>query len=111
VLHNPASEIEMPRAERRLPRPALTVAEAELVLARPDLEDPAGIRGRAMLEVLYADGATEAGVRGHWLVVLAAQCRRMLTTCTPRGFGATRAETRRAELGLPLAAMPGSAAP
>ncbi|MHB1596711.1 MAG: tyrosine-type recombinase/integrase [Streptosporangiaceae bacterium] len=42
VLHNPASEIELPRAERRLPRPALTAAEAELVLAQPDLADPLG---------------------------------------------------------------------
>jgi integrase/recombinase XerD len=56
VLHNPASEIELPRAERRLPRPALTLAEAELVLAQPDLTDPAGVRDRAMLEVLYSTG-------------------------------------------------------
>jgi integrase/recombinase XerD len=56
VLHNPASEIELPRAERRLPRPALTAAEAELVLAQPDLADPIGVRDRAMLEVLYSTG-------------------------------------------------------
>jgi integrase/recombinase XerD len=56
VLHNPASEIELPRAERRLPRPALTAAEAELVLAQPDLGDPAGVRDRAMLEVFYSTG-------------------------------------------------------
>jgi len=43
VLHNPASEIELPRAERRLPRPALTAAEAELVLAQPELDDLAGM--------------------------------------------------------------------
>jgi integrase/recombinase XerD len=56
VLHNPASEIELPRAERRLPRPALTAAEAELVLAQPDLDDPIGVRDRAILEVLYSTG-------------------------------------------------------
>jgi integrase/recombinase XerD len=56
VLHNPASEIELPRAERRLPRPALTVAEAELVLAQPDLGDLTGVRDRAILEVLYSTG-------------------------------------------------------
>jgi integrase/recombinase XerD len=56
LLHNPASEIELPRAERRLPRPALSLAEAELVLAQPDLSDPAGVRDRAMLEVLYSTG-------------------------------------------------------
>jgi len=31
---------ELPKAEWRLPRPALTQAEAELVLAQPDLADP-----------------------------------------------------------------------
>ncbi len=56
VLHNPASEIELPRAERRLPRPALTAAEAELVLSQPGLDDPTGVRDRAMLEVLYSTG-------------------------------------------------------
>jgi integrase/recombinase XerD len=56
VLHNPASEIELPRAERRLPRPALSLTEAEQVLAQPDLGDPAGVRDRAMLEVLYSTG-------------------------------------------------------
>ncbi len=56
VLHNPASEIELPRAERRLPRPALTAAEAELVLAQPDLDGPTGVRDRVILEVLYSIG-------------------------------------------------------
>ena len=60
VLHNPASEIELPRAERRLPRPALTAAEAELVLAQPDLSELTGIRDRAMLEVLYSTGIRRA---------------------------------------------------
>jgi integrase/recombinase XerD len=66
VLHNPASEIELPKAERRLPRPALTVGEAELVLAQLDLADPAGVRDRAMLEVLYS-----AGIRRSELAHLA----------------------------------------
>lgn len=60
VLHNPASEIELPKAERRLPRPALTAAEAELVLARPDISDPLGIRDRAILEVFYSTGIRRA---------------------------------------------------
>jgi integrase/recombinase XerD len=60
VLHNPASEIELPKAERRLPRPALTAAEAELVLAQPGLDDLIGIRDRAMLEVLYSTGIRRA---------------------------------------------------
>jgi integrase/recombinase XerD len=56
VLHNPASEIELPRAEQRLPRAALTAAEAELVLAQPDSTDPLGVRDRAILEVFYSTG-------------------------------------------------------
>jgi integrase/recombinase XerD len=64
VLHNPASEIELPRAERRLPRLALTAAEAELVLAQPDLAGPAGVRDRAILEVLYSTGIRRAELAG-----------------------------------------------
>jgi integrase/recombinase XerD len=60
VLHNPASEIELPKAERRLPRPALTAAEAELVLAQPDLDQLTGVRDRAILEVFYSTGIRRA---------------------------------------------------
>lgn len=56
VLYNPASEIELPKVERRLPKPALTAAETEQVLATCDLADPLGLRDRAMLEVLYSTG-------------------------------------------------------
>lgn len=56
VLYNPASEIELPKVEHRLPRPALSLAEAEAVLAMPDLSDPLGVRDRAMLEVFYSTG-------------------------------------------------------
>jgi integrase/recombinase XerD len=56
VLYNPASELELPRSEHRLPKPALTAAEAEAVLAEPDLSVPLGLRDRAMLEVLYSTG-------------------------------------------------------
>jgi integrase/recombinase XerD len=64
VLHNPASEIELPKAERRLPRPALTAAEAELVLAQPDLADPLGVRDRAILEVFYSTGIRRSELAG-----------------------------------------------
>jgi integrase/recombinase XerD len=56
VLYNPASELELPRVEHRLPKPALTAAEAEAVLAVPDLRAPLGLRDRALLEVLYSTG-------------------------------------------------------
>jgi integrase/recombinase XerD len=56
ILHNPASELELPRLGFRLPRTVLTAQEAERVLAQPDIHDPLGLRDRAILEVLYSTG-------------------------------------------------------
>jgi integrase/recombinase XerD len=56
ILYNPASEIELPRVERRLPKYVLTANEADCILAQPDLATPFGLRDRAMLEVLYSTG-------------------------------------------------------
>ena len=56
ILYNPASELELPRSEHRLPRAVLSQSEAEQVLAVPDLADPLGLRDRAMLELFYATG-------------------------------------------------------
>jgi integrase/recombinase XerD len=55
ILHNPASELELPRLGYQLPS-VLNKDEAELVLQQPDVSDPVGIRDRAMLEVLYSTG-------------------------------------------------------
>lgn len=57
---NPASDLELPRVERRLPRAVLTEREVEKVLALPDLSDPLGVRDRAMMEVLYSTGLRRA---------------------------------------------------
>ena len=56
ILFNPASEIDLPRLDRRLPRDVLTIAEVEHVLSLPDVSKPSGIRDRAMLETLYSTG-------------------------------------------------------
>lgn len=56
ILYNPASELELPRMERRLPRFILNVREAEAVLAQADLATPIGIRDRAIMETLYSTG-------------------------------------------------------
>lgn len=56
ILHNPASELELPRLEKRLPKHILTAREAEAVLTLPDLKTPTGLRDRAMLETLYSTG-------------------------------------------------------
>ena len=55
LLHNPASEIELPRLPKPLPR-VLTASEAELILHQPNITDPLGIRDRAMLEMFYSTG-------------------------------------------------------
>jgi integrase/recombinase XerD len=56
ILSNPASELELPRIPRRLPKHVLSVSEAERVLAQPDLDDPLGVRDRAIMETLYSTG-------------------------------------------------------
>jgi integrase/recombinase XerD len=66
LLWNPASELELPRPERRLPKHVLNREEAERVIAQPDVNDELGLRDRAILETLYA-----TGVRRSELVALA----------------------------------------
>ena len=56
ILYNPASELELPRAEQRLPRVVLSVPEVEAVLAQPDITNPFGLRDRAIMEVFYSTG-------------------------------------------------------
>jgi integrase/recombinase XerD len=56
LLYNPASELELPRTEKRLPKAILTIEEVERVLAQPDLRDPLGVRDRAIMETLYSTG-------------------------------------------------------
>lgn len=54
IPSNPAAEMELPRTERRLPSNILSAQEAERVLNGPDVDDPLGLRDRAILELLYA---------------------------------------------------------
>ena len=56
ILHNPASELELPRMEKRLPQDVLTLSEVEKLLAVPNVSDPLGVRDRAMLELFYSTG-------------------------------------------------------
>jgi integrase/recombinase XerD len=56
LLYNPAAELELPRVPQRLPRDVLTAAEAEEVLAQPDVATPLGVRDRAILETFYSTG-------------------------------------------------------
>lgn len=60
IAFNPASEITLPRKQQRLLRSVLTVADVERVLATMDLDNPAQLRDRVMVEVLYATGMRRA---------------------------------------------------
>jgi integrase/recombinase XerD len=56
VEHSPAAVIELPRLPHPLPKPALSEAEVERIVALPDVNAADGLRNRALLEVLYATG-------------------------------------------------------
>ena len=60
LLYNPASELELPKQQQRLPRHILSVAEVEQVLNACDTSEPLGLRDRAMLETLYSTGMRRA---------------------------------------------------
>jgi integrase/recombinase XerD len=52
---DPTVNIDAPRLPRLLPK-SLTEADVEALLAAPNLNEPLGLRDRAMLELLYACG-------------------------------------------------------
>jgi len=52
---DPTINIEAPRLPRPLPK-SLTEADVEALLDAPDIDEPLGLRDRAMLELLYACG-------------------------------------------------------
>ncbi len=55
ITVDPTLRIDAPKLPRALPK-TLTEADVESLLAAPSLEQPLGLRDRAMLEVLYASG-------------------------------------------------------
>jgi len=72
---NPASELELPRVEKRLPTEALTRGEIETLLSLPDITDPMGIRDRAMLELFYSTGIRRTEMTRLELLDLKAEKR------------------------------------
>jgi integrase/recombinase XerD len=56
ILHNPASDLDLPRMERRLPKTILSADEVEHVMVVPDIKMPVGLRDRAILETFYSTG-------------------------------------------------------
>ncbi len=56
LLYNPASDLELPRAEKRLPKAILSESEVESILNQPDTSTNIGLRDRAILETFYSTG-------------------------------------------------------
>ncbi|MDE3736306.1 MULTISPECIES: site-specific tyrosine recombinase XerD [Pseudomonas] len=55
IVEDPTLQIDLPQLGRPLPK-SLSEADVEALLEAPELDDPIGLRDRAMLEVLYACG-------------------------------------------------------
>jgi site-specific recombinase XerC len=51
ILHNPASEIDLPRLGRTLPKNIPSPQEVEQIVMQPDITEPMGLRDRAILEL------------------------------------------------------------
>ena len=56
ILHNPASELELPRLGRALPKNIFSAPEVEQIMQLCDVHDAIGLRDRAILEVFYSTG-------------------------------------------------------
>jgi integrase/recombinase XerD len=84
ILHNPASEIDLPRLGRTLPKNILSVAEVERVMLQPDVADVIGLRDRAILETIYSTGLRRLEVVNLKLFDL--HCDRALV-CVRQGKG------------------------
>ncbi len=56
LLYNPASELELPKVHRRLPKQLLSADEVERILNQTLLHGELGIRDRAIIETLYSTG-------------------------------------------------------
>ncbi|WP_044873681.1 site-specific tyrosine recombinase XerD [Pseudomonas sp. LFM046] len=55
ITEDPTLQVDLPQIGRPLPK-SLSEADVEALLEAPELDDPIGLRDRAMLEVLYACG-------------------------------------------------------
>lgn len=60
---DPSAELELPKLGRGLPG-SLSEREVSELLAAPDVEDPLGMRDRAMLELMYASGLRVSEITG-----------------------------------------------
>jgi integrase/recombinase XerD len=66
---DPSADLALPKPGRPLPG-SLTEAEVTALLRAPDIDDPVGLRDRAMLELLYASGLRVSELVGLGLSAL-----------------------------------------
>jgi len=64
LAFSPASELELPRVEKRLPRGVLSAREAETAVGMAEPYTTLGLRDRAMLETLYSTGIRRSELVG-----------------------------------------------
>ncbi len=55
LVTDPSADLESPKISQKLPR-VLSIEEVDLLLGLPRTNEPAGLRDKAMLELLYATG-------------------------------------------------------
>jgi integrase/recombinase XerD len=56
ILYNPASDLDLPRAEFRLPKVILSATDVEAILNVPDIATGHGVKMRTIVEVFYSTG-------------------------------------------------------
>lgn len=56
LLYNPASELQLPRKPKQLPRNLLSLEETQDLLNAADIHSLSGLRDRAVMELLYSCG-------------------------------------------------------
>lgn len=62
LLYNPASELELPKKPRRLPKTILHIDDIEHIINQTNKDSDEGIRDRAIIETLYSTGIRRAEV-------------------------------------------------
>ncbi|MBN3066298.1 site-specific tyrosine recombinase XerC, partial [Pectobacterium aquaticum] len=67
ILYNPAEQMTLPKAEKRLPAQILSEEETEAVMDAQDTETLTGLRNRAVLEMLWSTGLRRSELAGLML--------------------------------------------
>ena len=60
LLYNPASELQLPKLGKPLPKQTMNHEEVQQVLIKCDLNEPCGMRDRAIMELFYSNGIRRA---------------------------------------------------